>query len=192
MRFAPSNPLRAADLVNDLPETELADLLYRYGEEPQARRIAAAIVQARPVTTTGQLAAIIARLGTRQRSPRSRHRMHPATLTFQALRIAVNQELQALQAVLPQAAAALAPGGRLAVIAFHSLEDRIVKQFIQRESRDCLCPPRQPVCTCGHRATLEEVNRRPIQAGAAEAAQNPRARSARLRAAQKIGTLVAS
>ena len=112
--------------------------------------------------------------------------MHPATLTFQALRIAVNGELQALETVLPQAVQALAPGGRLAIIAFHSLEDRIVKQYFRRESQDCLCPPRQPVCTCGHRAVLREVTRRPLQPDAAECAANPRARSARLRVAEKL------
>jgi 16S rRNA (cytosine1402-N4)-methyltransferase len=112
--------------------------------------------------------------------------MHPATRTFQALRMAVNQELEGLQAVLPQAVAALAPGGRLAVIAFHSLEDRIVKQYLRQESQDCLCPPRQPVCTCGHKASLRLVARQALQASAEEIEQNPRARSARLRVAEKL------
>ncbi len=115
-----------------------------------------------------------------------RERIHPATRTFQALRIAVNDELQALQAVLPQAIQALASGGRLAVISFHSLEDRIVKQFFRRESRDCLCPPQQPVCTCGHRASLKEITRRPIVPSEDEMRTNPRSRSARLRIAEKI------
>ena len=182
MRFDPSAPVTAADLVNRLPERELADLLFRYGEEPQARRVAAAIVRARPLQTTGQLASVVAAAKPAARRPA----MHPATLTFQALRIAVNGELQALETVLPQAVQALAPGGRLAIIAFHSLEDRIVKQYFRRESQDCLCPPRQPVCTCGHRAVLREVTRRPLQPDAAECAANPRARSARLRVAEKL------
>lgn len=179
MRFGPGSPLRASDLVNNLPENELADLLWRYGEDTQARRLAKAIVRARPLTTTRQLAEVIARA-----SPH-RGRIHPATRAFQALRIAVNSELQALEEVLPKAVAALAPGGRLAVISFHSLEDRIVKQFFRRESRDCICPPEQLICTCGHRATLTEITRHPLQTSENEAGQNPRARSARLRVAEK-------
>ena len=181
MRFDPEQPLTAADLVNTLSEDELADILWRYGEERRARRVARAIVAHRPITTTGQLAAVVAKVTTSGRPG-----MHPATRTFQALRIAVNRELEHVEQVLPQAVAALRPGGRLVVIAFHSLEDRIVKQFMRRESRDCLCPPEQPVCTCGHRATLRILRPFPIQAGADEVARNPRARSARLRVAEKI------
>ncbi len=136
-------------------------MLYRYGEEARARQIAQAIVRARPVHTTAQLAAIVVAASGKRHKGAGRS-IHPATLTFQALRIAVNRELEALETVLPQAIAALAPGGRLAVISFHSLEDRIVKQFFRRESQDCLCPPRQPVCTCGHKATLIEITRRPL------------------------------
>jgi 16S rRNA (cytosine1402-N4)-methyltransferase len=168
MRFDPDNPVRAADLVNSLSEQELADILYQYGEERRAYQVARAIVRARPISTTGK------------------HGMHPATRTFQALRIAVNQELEALEKALPQAVEALAPGGRLAVISFHSLEDRTVKQFMRKESRDCLCPPRQPVCTCGHKASLHEVTRHPIEPGEQEIQENPRARSARLRVAEKL------
>lgn len=191
MRFDPQNPLRASDLVNNLPEHELAQLLYRYGEESRSRQIAQALVRARPVHTTTQLAAIVASVsGKRQRGqgrPKGAGRsIHPATRTFQALRIAVNQELEALETVLPQAVAALAPGGRLAVISFHSLEDRIVKQFFRRESQDCLCPPHQPVCTCGHKATLIEITRRPLVPQPDEIAQNPRSRSARLRVAERV------
>lgn len=181
MRFDPRQPVSAADLVNTLPEAELADILYRYGEERNARQIARAILQARPVQTTRQLAAVIEAL-----SPRRGDRLHPATRTFQALRIAVNRELDAIQSALPQAVAALAPGGRLAIISFHSLEDRLVKEFFRRESRDCLCPPRQPVCTCGHVATLKEITRKPVTPTEAEIKQNPRARSAKLRVAEKI------
>jgi 16S rRNA (cytosine1402-N4)-methyltransferase len=185
MRFDPDNPVQAMDLVNRLPEAELAALIFRYGEEARARQIAQAVVRARPLSTTRQLADIVAHLGGYNRRMHSTRR-HPATLTFQALRIAVNRELEALETLLPQAVEALASGGRLAVIAFHSLEDRIVKQYFRQESRDCLCPPRQPVCTCGHQAVLREINRRPIQPGAAEIDQNPRSRSARLRVAEKI------
>lgn len=184
MRFDPQNPLRAADLVNTLPEAELANLLFRYGEERRARHIAQAIVKSRPVETTGELAEIV--IHAASAGNKGRAHLHPATRTFQALRIAVNRELEALEMVLPQAVTALAPGGRLAVIAFHSLEDRIVKQFFRRESQDCLCPPRQPLCTCGHKAALVEVVRRPLQPQLAEIQQNPRARSARLRVAQKL------
>jgi 16S rRNA (cytosine1402-N4)-methyltransferase len=192
MRFDPDNPLRAFDLVNDLPEDELADLLFRYGEEPQARKIAQAVVRARPVHTTGQLSQLVLQSAGQDRPWRSQNRsvwrkkIHPATRTFQALRIAVNGELQALEEALPQAVAALSGGGRLVVISFHSLEDRIVKQFLRRESLDCLCPPRQPQCTCGHTASIRLVTRKPLQPQAEEAANNPRARSARLRVAEKI------
>ncbi len=187
MRFDPLQPLRAEDLVNKLPEEALADIIYRYGEEPQARKIARAIVAARPLHTTRQLAGIVARVvASAGRKP---GRIHAATRTFQALRIAVNKELEALEVVLPQAVEALKPGGRLAVISFHSLEDRLVKQFFRRESRDCLCPPRQPVCTCGHKAILREVNRHPIRPRPEEVAENPRARSARLRVAEKLERL---
>ncbi len=181
MRFDPDNPLTAAQLVNQLSEADLADLLFRYGEERRARQVAQAIVHARPLRTTRQLAEVVAKA-----TQSGREGMHPATRTFQALRIAVNRELDGLEAVLPQAVAALKPGGRLAVISFHSLEDRIVKQHFRRESQDCICPPRQPVCTCGHHATLRELNRRPLQPQEAEVKENPRSRSARLRVAEKL------
>ena len=180
MRMDPNSRRTAASLVNSLPEEELADLLWRYGEEQRSRRIARAIVAARPVTTTAQLAAIVARSAGRGQ------KIHPATRTFQALRIAVNDELQALADTLPQARDLLRPGGRLAIISFHSLEDRIVKQFFQRESRDCICPPELPVCACGHTATLMMVNRKPIRPAEDEVARNPRSRSARLRIAERL------
>lgn len=181
MRFDPGGSLTAADLVNTLSEKELADILYQYGEERRAYQVARAIIQGRPVHTTRQLAEIVS--GTTRGG---RQGLHPATRTFQALRIAVNGELEALETVLPRATAALASGGRLAVISFHSLEDRIVKQYFRRESQDCLCPPRQPVCTCGHRAVLREITRHPIRPGEDEVCHNPRARSARLRVAEKL------
>jgi 16S rRNA (cytosine1402-N4)-methyltransferase len=183
MRFDPGQELSAADLVNRLPEDELADLIYRFGEERRSRQIARAIVRSRPLETTRQLAEVIVRAVTGQYSDRH---IHPATRTFQALRIQVNHELDSVSTVLPLAVAVLAPGGRLAVIAFHSLEDRLVKEYFRRESRDCICPPRQPVCTCGHRATILELTRRPLQSSQAEVDQNPRSRSARLRVAEKV------
>jgi 16S rRNA (cytosine1402-N4)-methyltransferase len=181
MRFNPDSPVRAADIVNEASEQELADLIYRYGEERAARRIALAIVRARPIRTTRQLAALIEAI-----LPRRGRAIHPATRTFQALRIAVNDELNVIERTLPQAVEALAPGGRIAILAFHSLEDRIVKRFFQRESRDCICPPEQPICTCGHRATLKIITRKPVRPSEEEIRRNPRARSARLRVAEKL------
>lgn len=181
MRFDPGQPVSAADLVNSLPEDALAELIYRYGEEHQARRVARAIVQARPLYTTQQLSRVVAKVTSGGRTG-----IHPATRTFQALRIAVNNELEALENGLPQAVNVLATGGRLAVIAFHSLEDRIVKGYFRRESRDCICPPRQPVCTCGHKAVLREITRHPLRPSQAEVDTNQRSRSARLRVAEKL------
>jgi len=181
MRFGPQQAISAEELVNSLPEAELADLIWRYGEDRLSRRIARSILQARPLRTTRELADAVAHA-----YGGKKERIHPATRTFQALRIAVNQELQALESVLPQAIAALSPAGRLAVISFHSLEDRMVKHYFRRESRDCICPPEQPVCTCGHKASITEVTRHPIQAGDDEIAENPRSRSAKLRVAEKL------
>jgi 16S rRNA (cytosine1402-N4)-methyltransferase len=180
MRFDPTQGVTAAEIINNLTENELADLIYRYGEERRSRPIARAIVARRPLHTTAELAAIVQEVLPR-RGP-----IHPATRTFQALRIATNDELVALQATLPQALSLLKPGGRIAVISFHSLEDRIVKLFFRRESSDCICPPETPVCICGHRATLRIVTRKPIRPTAEEKAANPRARSAKLRAAQRL------
>ncbi|MGD2147286.1 MAG: 16S rRNA (cytosine(1402)-N(4))-methyltransferase RsmH [Anaerolineae bacterium] len=181
MRFdRTSTDSTAADLVNRLSAEELAEVLYRYGEERQSRRIARAIVEARPLHTTRELAEVVD-----QTVGRRGERLHSATLTFQALRIAVNQELAALEKALPQAVDLLRPGGRLVVIAFHSLEDRIVKRFIRRESRDCICPPGLPVCACQHEATLNTLTRTPIRPSAEEVGMNPRSRSARLRIAER-------
>lgn len=180
MRFDISQELTAASLVNDLDETELADLIYEYGEERKSRRIASAIVRNRPIATAQQLADVIAG------SVYRREKIHPATRTFQALRIAVNRELDSLSEVLPQAVALLRPGGRLVVISFHSLEDRIVKQFFQTEARDCICPPEALICQCDHQATLRVLTRRPLQPSPDEVAMNSRSRSAKLRAAEKL------
>jgi 16S rRNA (cytosine1402-N4)-methyltransferase len=180
MRFDPSQPLRAESLVNSAPEHELADIIWRYGEEPLSRRIARAICEARPFQTTTELAEVI------QRSVGRKGKIHPATRTFQALRMAVNKELETLETFLPQAVEALAPGGRLAVISFHSLEDRLVKQFMLRESRDCICPPEQPTCTCGHQASLKIITKHPVVGNDNEVLDNPRSRSAKLRVAEKL------
>jgi 16S rRNA (cytosine1402-N4)-methyltransferase len=167
--------------VNNGPESELADILYEYGEERAARRIARAIVAARPISGTRQLADLVAKV------VGGRHgETHPATRTFQALRIAVNSELETVAASLPVAVGLLKPGGRLAVISFHSLEDRIVKTYFHQEARDCICPPEQLVCTCGHKASIKEISRKPIAPGPEEARQNPRSRSAKLRIVEKL------
>lgn len=181
MRFDPHQRQPVAELVNTLPEQQLADLIWRYGEEKMSRKIAHAIVQARPLATTKQLAEVIAKTAGGKRG-----HTHPATRTFQALRIAVNNEMEMLEEFLPQAVKALAPGARLAVISFHSLEDRIVKQFFRQESRNCICPPRQPLCTCQHKASILLLTNQAITPTATEIQVNPRARSARLRIAEKL------
>jgi 16S rRNA (cytosine1402-N4)-methyltransferase len=181
MRFGPSMLQSAADLVNEYSESELADLIYRYGEERDSRKIARAIVRARPLHTTRELAAVIEAI-----SPRRGDRIHPATRTFQALRIAVNEELASVEAVLPQALAGLRSGGRLAVISFHSLEDRIVKDFFREQSKDLINPPYEQIYVKERKATLKEVNRKPITPGEDEIKSNPRARSAKLRIAEKM------
>jgi 16S rRNA (cytosine1402-N4)-methyltransferase len=181
MRLDPTRGVTAAELVNGLSEDELADVIYRYGEEHRSRRIARAIVAARPLHSTTDLAAVIATV-----AGRAGARIHPATRTFQALRIAVNDELEALARAIPQAIDLLAPGGRLVTLTYHSLEDRIVKQRMRDGARDCVCPPGFPECRCNHRATLRLVARRPISPTPGEVAANPRARSARLRVAERL------
>ncbi|MDQ4099200.1 MAG: 16S rRNA (cytosine(1402)-N(4))-methyltransferase RsmH [Chloroflexota bacterium] len=183
MRFDPTAGASAADLVRDLDEKALASLLFRFGEEPRSRQIARAIVRERerePISTTSRLATVVERaVGGRRGAP-----THPATRTFQALRIAVNGELQALKEGLAAAIAALAPNGRLAVIAFHSLEDRIVKQAIAAAATTCVCPPAQPICTCETQPLLRKVDKA-IRPSEAELAVNPRARSAIMRIAER-------
>lgn len=189
MRMDPSSGgVTAAEIVNESDETSLANLFYTYGEERQSRRIASAVVRNRPIATTWELArAVEQAVG----GVRGRTHIHPATKVFLALRIRVNGELDSLDAVLPQAHSLLGfgtphGGGRLVVISFHSLEDRVVKQYIRREATGCLCPPQVPVCRCGHKATLRDLTRRAILPGEEEIARNPRARSAVLRAAERI------
>jgi 16S rRNA (cytosine1402-N4)-methyltransferase len=186
MRMDPSAPVSARELVNESDERDLASIFRRFGEERYSTQIARAIGRTRrkhPITRTGELVDVIkgaiptpARFGDG----------HPAKRVFQALRIAVNDELGALEAALPDAVRMLRPGGRLAVISFHSLEDRIVKRFLRDQARGCVCPPDFPICTCGHEPVLRELTRKAVRPGAPELAANPRASSARLRAALKV------
>ena len=183
MRLSPSQEATAADIVNTFPEAELAHLIKIYGEERYSHQIARRIVQKRPVKTTLQLVRIIEQaVGSR------RGKIHPATKTFQALRIAVNRELEYLESALKQAINLLGFEGRLVVISYHSLEDRIVKQLMRQESRDCICPPGTPTCVCGHTASLRLINRRVVTPSPAEVQLNPRCHSAKLRAAGRIIT----
>jgi 16S rRNA (cytosine1402-N4)-methyltransferase len=187
MRFDPSRGVPASELLASLDTAELTALFRRYGEEPKAPRIARAIVDARrvaPIATAEELAALVERV--LPPNPRQPRRTHPATRVFQALRIAVNEELDALQAGLASALDLLRPGGRLVVLSYHSLEDRIVKRFFQAERRGCICPPELPVCVCGRNPRLRLVTSPSLTPTAAEIAVNPRARSARLRAAERL------
>jgi len=183
MRLSPSQEVTAADIINTSSEAELVHLIKTYGEEGYSRQIAHRVVQERPINTTLQLVQTI-----EQAVGRKRGRLHPATKTFQALRIAVNHELEHLEAVLKQAINLLGFEGRLVVISYHSLEDRIVKQLMQQESKDCICPPGIPTCVCGHRACLRLINKRVITPSPAEIQLNPSSRSAKLRAAERLIT----
>ncbi len=180
MRYDPEGAT-AADLVNSLNERELADVIFQNGEERRSRAIARAIVNARPVNTTGQLADLVTRAVGGRRTGQ-----HPATRTFQALRIAVNRELEHLATGLDQAQELLSIGGRLVVISYHSLEDRLVKGWLDRASATCICPPDLPVCVCDQAPTLRLVQRRTVRPTDAERKANPRSRSARLRVAERI------
>ena len=187
MRMDTAAPLTAYEVVNTWPQEELRRILYEYGEERYAPAIAKAIVRARetaPVKTTLELVEII-----KGAMPPAalREKQHPAKRSFQAIRIAVNGELDALPPMLDAAVNGLNPGGRLAVITFHSLEDRIVKRALAEMARGCTCPPEFPVCVCGRRPRVRLVNRKPVTADEAELADNPRARSAKLRVAEKCG-----
>ena len=186
MRMDETEALTAREVVNDWPEERLRRILYDFGEERYAPRIAAAIVRSRekaPIETTLQLAEII-----RSAMPAAalREKQHPAKRSFQAIRIAVNDELEAISEMLSTAADRLKPGGRLAVISFHSLEDRLVKNAIASREKGCTCPRDFPVCTCGFKQTLKSVTRKPITASEEELNENPRARSAKLRVAERV------
>ena len=182
MRFNQANRPNAAEIVNTLSEAALSEIIWKFGEERYARKIAHAIVSSRPINDTKTLAVVI-----QKAVPRHPSRIHPATRTFQAIRITTNKELETLAAALPKLVKILAPGGRIAVISFHSLEDRMIKQFFRMKSQDCICPPEQPICTCNHKASLNVLTKKPITAAQNEIDANPRARSAKLRIAQKLG-----
>lgn len=185
MRMDPTRGRTAADLVNDLDQSELTDIIRRYGEERFAGRIAAAIIRARPLRRTVELAEVV-----RDAIPAATRRTgpHPATRTFQALRIAVNEELEAFRASLPRAIDRLVPGGVCVTLAYHSLEDRIAKRTFRDAARDCICPPDLPVCGCDAQAEVQIVTRRPERPDDDEISRNPRARAARLRAVRKLAT----
>jgi 16S rRNA (cytosine1402-N4)-methyltransferase len=185
MRMDPTTGDTAADLLQQLPESEIARIIFEYGEERHSRRIARRIVerreQGKPITTTTELADLV-RLAA---GGHKRNQIHPATRTFQALRIAVNQELEGLGEFVESAVDLLIPDGRFVGISFHSLEDRILKRELKKLSGHCECPPRLPVCECGAREVVEVLTRRPVVPGTREVAENPRARSAKLRACRK-------
>jgi len=181
MRFDPAQELTAADIVNTYDERDLADIISMYGEEPRSRQIARQIVANRPIRTTLELATVVARV-----TGGARGRIHPATRTFQALRIAVNQELAHLKSALEQAVDILGFGGRLVVISYHSLEDRIVKHLLRQESMGCICPPSAIRCVCGHTPRLNLISRKAVVPTAAEVEANPRSRSAKLRVAERV------
>ncbi len=180
MRMDTSQRETAADLVNNLSEEKLAEIIFRYGEERFSRRIARTIVANRPLSSTAQLASLVSRA-----VGHSHGQIHPATRTFQALRIAVNDELGSIEKFLRESVDILAPGARIAVITFHSLEDRLVKQTFRELAAECLCPPRQPICTCQAKSQLLVITRKPIAADKKEVLANPRSRSAKLRAGEK-------
>ena len=183
MRFNPQQGLTASDIVNRFSEQELAKLIERYGEEHHSRRIARYIVQNRPIATTAELAQLVEQASG---APTRRGKIHPATRTFMALRIAVNSELQNLELALKQTPNLLRPGGRLTVISYHSLEDRIVKQFMRYAASSCVCPPGTVICRCGHVPTLKLISRKVIKPTSLEIESNPRSRSAKLRIAERL------
>ena len=182
MRFDQTQEITAHQIVNEYGEQSLADIIYRFGEEPKSRRLARAIVRSRPIETTIQLANVV---GQAMGKPPRGH-IHPATRTFQAIRMAVNRELDNLGKSLEQAIRTLTTGGRMIVISYHSLEDRLVKGIVRRESSGCICPPEELQCVCNHTATICEINRRVIKPSESEVRANPRSRSARMRVAERL------
>jgi 16S rRNA (cytosine1402-N4)-methyltransferase len=182
MRMDPTSGESAAAWINRASQKEIEEVLDEYGEEKKFRAVGRAIFEARPFQRTAQLADAV-----RKVLGRSRHgEVNPATRTFQAIRLKVNEELEGLTEALPAAIEKLKPGGRLGVISFHSLEDRITKRWFERESRDCVCPPELPACACTHKALVKKVSRKPVMATEEESAVNPRARSARLRVVERL------
>ena len=184
MRLNPNQSESASYIVNNYSQSDLSNLIYKYGEEPKARRIASSIVESRPLQTASQLADAVQKV-----TPRRGRRIHPATRTFQAIRMVVNRELEVLESVLLQAERVLAKGGRLAIIAYHSLEDRIVKSFMKREARGCLCGPEIANCICDHNAKLELLTKKVVKPSRDEILFNPNSRSARLRACMTLGAI---
>ncbi len=181
MRFDRSSGVSAEEVLNSMGEQNLADIIWKFGEEPKSRQIAREIINRRPLKTTRDLADIVLSVYRGRRG-----KVHPATRTFQAIRMAVNHELETLEKGLEKSVGVLCSTGRLVVISFHSLEDRLVKQYFQQESRDCICPPEQPVCTCGHKASVRILTKKPLSPMKEEIDRNPRSRSAKLRAVEKI------
>jgi 16S rRNA (cytosine1402-N4)-methyltransferase len=181
MRFSPDRQLTAANIVNTFSEADLAHIIFQYGEEHCSRQIARNIVLKRPLYTTLELTQVVLEIFDNRRG-----HIHPATRTFQALRIAVNKELENIEVALPQAVDLLAQGGRLVVISYHSLEDRLVKNFMRTQSQRCICPPEIPVCVCNHSPTLTLISKRITTPSANEISANPRSRSARLRMAIRL------
>lgn len=188
MRMDPSAAYSARELVNDADERELADIFKRYGEERYARQIARAIAKRRKTTPFERTGDLVETIKAAIPAPARFGEGHPAKRVFQALRIEVNDELGSLERALPAALEMLRPGGRLGVISFHSLEDRIVKQFLRRQEQGCTCPPDFPVCVCGSEPVMRATPRRAIRPSAAEVSRNPRAQSARLRVGTKVGS----
>ena len=181
MRFGPGQQTTAADIVNDYLESDIACILRKYGDESRSRAIAKRIVASRPIRSTGELAKLI------QDMPGSKvTRIHPATKTFQALRIAVNRELECLRDGLKQAMKTLDSGGRLVVIGYHSLENRVVKEFMRQEARGCICSPSTPVCICEHEPTVKVITKRVVRPSYLEVEDNPRSRSAKLRVVERL------
>lgn len=186
MRMDTTSSLSAHTIVNEFSEKEIADIIFNYGEDRHARAIAKAILRNRPIDSTAQLASIVTKSLGRFQGKNSKYNKNPATRTFQAIRMAVNEELLSLEKFLDEATSCLEPGARLVVITFHSLEDRMVKQFFRTKSLQCICPPRHPVCTCNTRRALQILTKKPIVASSQEIDFNSRARSAKLRAAEKL------
>ena len=181
MRFSPDQQLTAADIVNTFSEADLAHIIFQYGEEHFSRQIARNIVLKRPLYTTLELTQVVLEIFGNRRG-----HIHPATRTFQALRIAVNKELENIEVALPQAVDLLDQGGHLVVISYHSLEDRLVKNFMRTQSQHCICPPEIPVCVCNHSPTLTLISKRITIPSASEISANPRSRSAKLRMAERL------
>jgi 16S rRNA (cytosine1402-N4)-methyltransferase len=189
MRMDSQASLTAEKIVNTWPEKELADIIFKFGEERLSRAIARRIVESRPLKTTAELAAVVSPVVSRHsRGKHNRDLSHPATRTFQALRIAVNDELANLEKFLHAAVSLLSPGARLVVITFHSLEDRLVKQILRQAAQSCICPPRQPICTCQKKQEIRILTPKPLLPDAEEVLANPRSRSAKLRAGEKVST----